>query len=642
MGAELLGEFEALLQPILERKISEILQPTSLEIVFSSPDYSAAWNHERNRSVAYHLYSKREYEPVFVLDHQLTESGEITASLLSQAYRHGLLNNDYNTEEITRARAYLENSPDPLTVAQGLQLSANDTYSLLEYVSSDSALLEMAPEAFTEALLSHLLEMTTEETIAPEFSQSLQQLFTTTNALNEHAEHLELALTNGFLSYAYDMRFFNPVWFDPEVKDDEDLLDLATSSALTATFKAATIAGFETVFESLLPPHPQYALLVESLERYRNFASEGGWPPVVSGRLRLDRETEAVTPLRRRLALEGYLPEDNESPLFDRELRNALKSYQTAHQFRENGELSDELILSFNVPASERVAQIYLTLQRWRESQIADDEYYIFANISDFHLEIWKQGVLELRLRTIVGSTRFYVDGETGETVYYRQTPEIHRPLRTIVFNPYWNVPPSIMRREYDGHLEEDPLWYENNGFEVRLNERGRRSVHQLPGPGNALGQVKFMFYNDLNIYIHDTPRRSLFNRSLRAYSHGCVRVDDALTMAEYLLHEDRRWDMDDIEEILETGEQYEIGLRRHVPVHIEYYVVRVDEEGHANFLADIYRLDRPRRAHYWGRELAENILSQSLQMTSGTNLIMPLPLHSLEIQRSCALEFCL
>jgi murein L,D-transpeptidase YcbB/YkuD len=310
--------------------------------------------------------------------------------------------------------------------------------------------------------------------------------------------------------------------------------------------------------------------------------------------IRAGREYEIIPALRRRLAAEGYFDGDLESIEYDRPIRDAVERYQVTHQYRDNGRLTEPMVDSLNTPAADRVGQIAVSLQRWRESMVGNDAYYLFVNVPDYHTEVWREGRREMRFRTIVGSTQHFTRRETGEVVYRRATPFLDRTMRYIVFNPYWNVPQSIMLNEYDPNLEENPLWYEKNGYEVMYNENGTRWVRMLPGPGNALGEVKFLFPNEHAVYMHDTPNRALFERTNRAFSHGCMRIEDPMALAEYLLGQDRGWDRDRVDRAREDGTEQWVTLRSPVAVHVEYYVVRVDDDGNANFLSDLYRRDQP------------------------------------------------
>jgi murein L,D-transpeptidase YcbB/YkuD len=218
--------------------------------------------------------------------------------------------------------------------------------------------------------------------------------------------------------------------------------------------------------------------------------------------------------------------------------------------------------------------------------------YYISINVPDFHAEVWDGGQRLKRFKVIVGSTRGYKDAKTGQWRYPNATPRFSDVMETIVFNPFWNVPPRI-RRELQRKAEADPDYYERNNYEVLYTNNGHEMLRQKPGPGNALGQVKFLFPNEHDIYLHDTPRKDLFNNPVRAYSHGCMRVHEPLELAAFLLkREDESWTPGRARAIVRSGKQFRYSLRQGPEVHIEYRTVRADQEGRVHFLADIYEED--------------------------------------------------
>jgi murein L,D-transpeptidase YcbB/YkuD len=252
-----------------------------------------------------------------------------------------------------------------------------------------------------------------------------------------------------------------------------------------------------------------------------------------------------------------------------------------------------------NKPATQRWNQIRLALQRWRESNIGADSHYVHVNIPDFHAEVWRDGDRKLRIRAIVGQSTKKKNEETGEVRYPRATPSFSDELEYLVLNPYWNVPESIRKNELKPRLEENPDYYEEEGFEVVVDDNGYKFVRQKPGPKNALGKVKFLFPNSHSVYMHDTPTKSLFDKPRRAYSHGCIRLQKPMELMHYLLDLDGRWTGEkrkkQLEEWFAKDTEKWLSLKQSLPVHLEYYVVRVDDEGHANFLSDLYGKDAPR-----------------------------------------------
>jgi murein L,D-transpeptidase YcbB/YkuD len=313
--------------------------------------------------------------------------------------------------------------------------------------------------------------------------------------------------------------------------------------------------------------------------------------------LKRGSSSEHIPTVKERLRIEGYFDGDD-SKTFTNELRRALLTYQRTHQLWENGWLTPQTMRSLNDTATERWNQIRLTLERWRESRVGPDTHYVHVNIPDFHASVWRDGERDMYFKIVVGSTS-KERTDDGELIYKHATPRFSDRLDYIVFNPYWNVPESIREKELEPKFEEKPEHFEEKHYEYFTDRNGHRFLRQKPGPHNALGKVKFLFPNRYNVYMHDTPDKHLFKHPFRAYSHGCVRIQDPMKFAHYLLDLDGRWKDEKRQEKLDEwyakeGETW-VNLRHELPVHIEYFVVRVDDNGHANFLADLYRLDRPR-----------------------------------------------
>ena len=431
---------------------------------------------------------------------------------------------------------------------------------------------------------------------APAITESVRAYSESVASQITEAIELELLLADAFLSYARDMQLGNT-----NRLSEGELLELGGAGQVVAdrlreafrTLATFDQSDFGAYLEDLIPKHPQYALLMESLAQYRPIVEAGGWQRVAPRNIHPGSTHTRVRQLKERLAAEGFYQGliDN---IWDETLTAAVTLYQETHQMPVTGEVHNIFWSSINVPAERRLAQIELTLQRWRESRIGDDPYYVFVNIPDFHAEVWRDGERLRRFRVVTGNRVQECDPETGQLRYANATPRISAEIEYLVFNPYWNVPDRIRREELDLELIENPAWLAENGYEVVVTG-GAPRIRQLPGETNALGTVKFIFPNDHNIYMHDTPNRRYFEFPIRAYSHGCIRVHEPMGFAEVLLRQDNSWDEERINRIREAGTERTVRLSTPVPIHIEYYVVRIDDAGRANFLSDVYRLDRER-----------------------------------------------
>jgi len=595
------------LEPILPQVNDLLLE--SLQVRQLTADLRAVFDGERPANVREEdwllvatLYSERQYEPVFVVQGIVSQAGEHVRHALADSLYHGMYPTDYNSWTIQDRLSRLVAAGAQLESFTGVDVAGTERDLLIETIAQQSELLDQDELTFRESV-KELLFPSDPEAIAvvERLFEQYEALAQAERTIVEDGMAAEIELATGFVRFADDMRFSNPNWFDRDTRDDETLLAEARRQSLVDTFANGIDAGFDLTIEGLHPHHQQYARLVESLRGYYAIMDAGGWEEMEDVDVRIGRDYEIVPVLRRRLAVEGYFDGDLESEEFDRELRRAVQAYQRTHQFRDNGRISSDVVRSMNRSPEYRANQVVVALQRWRESTIGNDTYYIFTNINDYHTEVWRDGERDMRIRTIVGNNRLVE--RDGVMTYDRATPALSRTLRYIVFNPYWNVPRGIMEREYDPLLEEDPKWYQNNGFEIMGEGEHDRWVRQLPGPANALGQVKFLFPNPHDVYMHDTPNRGLFERTNRAFSHGCMRLENPLDLAEYLVGNDRGWDRERMDEQRDTGAEEWLTLRHPVPVHVEYYVVRVDDDGHANFFTDLYRRDRPRIADHVARQ---------------------------------------
>ncbi len=293
------------------------------------------------------------------------------------------------------------------------------------------------------------------------------------------------------------------------------------------------------------------------------------------------------------LGLPEPTPFDEEAALgtVDDLLIEAVRHYQRTHQFPDTGEPTPGFWRSLNISAEQRLDQIMLNLQRWRDSHYEDDETYILVNIPDFHVEVYEAGELAMRFSAIVGRNNRVCDRESRQWDYPNSTPTLMSKMDHLIFNPSWYLPARLVRENIEPRRREDPGFFEREGYqEVRMAD-GRTVVRQNPGPDNALGRVKFMFPNEHNVYLHDTPQRQYFDRTLRTFSAGCVRISQPLELAQHLLDREGRDDLN-IDEILESGRTRLVNLEEPIPVMIEYYSVWVDDDGFPVFLADPYRKD--------------------------------------------------
>jgi murein L,D-transpeptidase YcbB/YkuD len=375
------------------------------------------------------------------------------------------------------------------------------------------------------------------------------------------------------------------------------------------------------VLAGLAPQAAGYVRLRQALGHYRDLAARGGWPPVPAGpRLRLGDHGARVAALAARLAASGELAPGvaaaAESGNFDdAALAAALARFQETHGLAATANAATgnaatgaaatspvvdaATLAALNVSITDRIRQLELNLERWRWTGDLGSRY-ILVNVPDFELGVIEDGKVVLRMKVIVGKA-------------HRKTPVFSDLMTQVVLNPPWNIPDSIAAGEIVPDLLRDPGYLRRKGYEIRRRDGGGRvaageigeaEIHQLgkrgspyrlvqpPGADNALGQYKFVFPNQFDVYLHDTPTGRLFARSERDFSHGCIRLEKPAALAAYLLDGDPQWPPQAVDAALARGRTITIPLRRPLPVHILYMTARVDRDGTLEFRPDVYRHD--------------------------------------------------
>lgn len=326
--------------------------------------------------------------------------------------------------------------------------------------------------------------------------------------------------------------------------------------------------------------HEPYRKLKEELARYYAVAKAGGWPQIPETKsLKIGASSPAVALIKKRLHLTGEMPGSDTSQVFTDTLQNALKVFQQRFGYTPTGEVNAQLIKDMNVPVQTRVEQILMNMDRMRWMPTEPSGQLIVVNIPEFILHVYEGAKKAFDMRVVVGK-----EGQN--------TVSFSGDLSTVVFSPYWNVPPSIVRNEILPAMQRNPGYLASQNMEQTGNEGGLPVIRQLPGPGNSLGKVKFLFPNSFNIYFHDTPAKSLFQRDKRAFSHGCIRLAEPEKMAQYLLRNNSEWTPEKIAAAMNSGTEKHVKLDKRIPVIITYYTAWVDEKGLLNFRDDIYKHD--------------------------------------------------
>jgi murein L,D-transpeptidase YcbB/YkuD len=389
--------------------------------------------------------------------------------------------------------------------------------------------------------------------------------------------HLELMLTASYFAFAHN------VW---QGMDD-------TASLAVQWFLPRKKVSYRDYLDSLLqgngterrePVYRQYGLLRTFLKQYRAL-SEIEWPQLVSDRksFKPGDSSPLIAAISKRLYLLGDYAGDTTGEHYGDSLVMAVKTFQQRHGLAEDGVMGPAFMAELNVPPAERITQILVNMERsrWVPVQLLSD--YLVVNIPEFRLHVYQGDSLAWSCNVVVGKQVHKTMVFTGQIKY-------------VVFSPYWNVPPSIVRNEILPGMKRDKNYLARHNMEITGNSGGLPVVRQRPGPTNSLGLVKFLFPNSYNIYLHDSPAKSLFGESSRAYSHGCIRVAEPERLANFLLRNDSTWTPEKINAAMHAGNEKYVTLREPVPVFIAYFTAFVDRSGRINFRKDIYNRD-PRMA---------------------------------------------
>jgi L,D-transpeptidase YcbB len=486
------------------------------------------------------FYSTRRFQPAWLNLNQPGPLADQLIQVLQQAESEGLRSEEYHLKDIQARVRLLREQAHSGTPVSG----SNDVAAALELLLTDAFFL------YAEHLLNGRIDPTGLEVKFPGSSQPFQ-----------HAVFLEQALSRGQVA--------------------QDLAGLSMT-------------------------HSEYRKLKAALARYHLLASQMGHLVVaLSPPLRLgDRDSHRVPVLRVKLGLLGDLPTvtAKDETLFNEEVAGGVKRFQERHGLAATGELDPETLAWLNRPVTEDVAALELNLERWRWMRhLERQSRYILVNIPAFRLDVIERQRSVLSMRVVVGQT-------------INRTPIFSDRLRFIVLNPVWEIPPTILVRDKLYGLRYEPDFFSQHRIEVvqgwgeqerRVDPKSvdwkkvslqdlmqRYRFRQGGGPSNPLGRIKFMFPNEFNVYLHDTPSRQLFSAEVRSFSSGCIRLENPLALAVYCLRDERLWNPSRVRAALAGQVEQKIKLTSTIPIHILYWTAWVEDQGTIQFRRDIYGWD--------------------------------------------------
>lgn len=402
-----------------------------------------------------------------------------------------------------------------------------------------------------------------------------------------HAQNFELGLSMSLLRLVGDLQ---PAGLDPVKRNEQ----------VNALLDAIASGQLEEFLDRFVPQDAQYHALREALRTHELTAHSHKRIVIGEGPgLQLGDVGPRVARLRERLLGSLHFAYGEvQRHTFDGVLERAVKEYQETNGLTVDGIAGYSTVRHLDMSDDERIARIKLNLDRWRQLPADLGRDHVLVNIPEYRLRYVHDRKQRLSMRVVVGSKS-------------NPTPELNDEIEYLVFNPYWYVPQGILRRELLPTVKKDSSYLSANRFELLSDNRAFSPeeinfsnvdfsafpyrIRQKPGSHNALGKVKFLLPNPSNIYLHDSPAKSLFARAGRAFSHGCIRLENPDLLAEVLLEYDPEWTKSRISSTISDGERYQVNLDSPVPVYLAYFTVRVLDDGRVAFFDDVYGRDAAR-----------------------------------------------
>jgi murein L,D-transpeptidase YcbB/YkuD len=406
----------------------------------------------------------------------------------------------------------------------------------------------------------------------------------------------DVLLTSAYVAYASDMLVGQ---VDPKAVSQAWHIPADTRELDSAIVRGIEDSDMKLSLAEMAPQDPDYAILKTAYGRYREIAARGGWPEVPKGagatrdaalHARLDAELAADSigvpqgDTAQSVPIPAAPPTDSAPAKpsaraahgTESALKTELKGFQERHGLERTGVLDKQTIEEIDVPAETRVRQIAANMERHRWLPRSLGSRYIYVNVPAFRLDAYDSGQKQLSMKVVVGAE---YEGKV--------TPVFSDSMETVVFRPYWNITPDIQRKEIGPKAASDPGYLDRNNMEY-YKDGGETRIRQRPGLKNSLGLVKFLFPNSFNIYLHDTPAKSLFQQTNRAASHGCIRLEKPAELAQWVLG----WDPGRVDEAMNNGaDNHGVRIPQKIPVYIVYFTTYV-RDGRLYFGDDIYGRD--------------------------------------------------
>lgn len=397
-------------------------------------------------------------------------------------------------------------------------------------------------------------------------------------------------------SHAY-VKLASHVSHGKHIQASNVLKDQSILSTLSDATKNHSISA---TIENLQPKHNHYARLLNALQHYKNLPKELPTLQLNTRSLEFNERSPEIIKLRQLLhAFGDFRGNDLTNELFDEAVMVALSDFQLRHGLEPDGILGKRTVHELNVPINDRITQLEINLARSKTLPNSENNRYLHVNIPAYELYLHENGQTTFQTRVVVGKKK-------------NKTPLLSSELKQVVINPYWNVPKSITQKEIIPAIQQDPQYLAKNNMKLfgRMNNKTYQlnpdafdwnnidpantnfRVRQEPGVKNSLGQIKFLFPNRYSVYLHDTPAKNLFALPKRAFSHGCIRLQDPFGLAEAVLSSDGVWSKGDLMYLAKHNKRKTLTLQNPIPIHVTYMTAWADQHGIVHFRPDIYKRD--------------------------------------------------
>ena len=405
---------------------------------------------------------------------------------------------------------------------------------------------------------------------------------------------LELLLTDAFFRYSHDIRA-------GQVDDPNWHIAIPKEDVVIRLQKTLSSKNFATALKLLPPPHQGYRDLRAALSRYRKLAQAGDWTPLPEMKLYWGMWHDNVRLLRRRLIMSGDLSATkvDEDRFFDQNLKQAVAYFQQRHGLKADGIVGATTRARLNLPVTYFIEQIKLNMKRWRWLPRELGKRYLMVNTAGQQLYLFERDRPRLAMRVIIGRPE-------------RPTPIFGSYLSNVIINPYWYVPKKILLEDLIPKQLRNPRFFSANKIRIFTSTQADAKelepatidwssltpehqpyiFRQDPGPYNSLGRIKFQLKDNYAIYLHDTSQRYLFDIASRAFSSGCVRLEEPRQLAHYLLSEDQNWSRSKLDEAINSGDTLNISLHKPLPIYLVYWTSWVGPDQAVYFRDDIYERD--------------------------------------------------